>query len=125
MYIDASSQQPSGNNRPAARLVSPQITTTSPQCLTFYYNLHGNHIGALNIYVMMGTSLNVSDTPVWTKSFNLGNRWVPGMTTVQAPSAYKVGFLSCWSECSESSSLVLETNLPRQLCTSYSSVTVR
>ena len=91
MYIDASSQRHGAHGRPAARLVSPQITATGPQCFHFYYSLHGNHIGALNMYVMTGRSLNVSDTPVWTKSLNLGNRWVPGMTTVQAPSAYKVG----------------------------------
>ena len=106
MYIDASSQQSGAKSHPVARLVSPQITTTSPQCLTFYYNLHGNHIGALNIYVMTGTSLTASDTPVWTKSLNLGDRWVPGMTTVQAPSAYKVGLISPGFERSDRSNMV-------------------
>ena len=43
---------------------------------------------------------------MWTKSLNLGDRWVPGMTTVQAPSAYKVGLISPGFERSDRSNMV-------------------
>ncbi|KAK7473655.1 hypothetical protein BaRGS_00035133, partial [Batillaria attramentaria] len=87
MYIETSSPRRPGQK---ARLISSQVTSTSPQCLSFFYNLNGRQIGALNVYVMTGASLASTDTPVWTKTTNLGDRWVPGQTTVQANSPYKI-----------------------------------
>nr|KAG5689549.1 hypothetical protein BaRGS_022052 [Batillaria attramentaria] len=74
MYIETSSPRRPGQK---ARLISSQVTSTSPQCLSFFYNLNGRQIGALNVYVMTGASLASTDTPVWTKTTNLGDRWVP------------------------------------------------
>ena len=88
MYIETSAPHHMGQK---ARLISPQITTTGQQCFTFFYNLFGHNIGAFNIYVMTGSTLNISDTPVWSKSANYGSMWVAGQTTVQASQPYKVG----------------------------------
>jgi hypothetical protein len=66
------------------------VTSTSPQCLSFYYSLNGATIGALNVYTMTGASLGATATPIWTKNQNIGDSWQPAQTTIQSSSPFKV-----------------------------------
>ena len=74
-----------------ARLISPSVTNTGPQCLQFYYHMYGQHIGRLNVYVKTGTTL--PSAPMWTKSQNQGNKWTVAQTTIQASQQYQVMFV--------------------------------
>lgn len=90
LYIETSAPRHPGQK---ACLVSSQVTQTTPQCLKFYYNLHGNNIGALNIYVMIGSALTSTDSPVWSRRNNLSDTWIPGQTTITGSSPYRVNML--------------------------------
>lgn len=86
VYIESSAPRKPGDK---ARLISPQITSTSPMCMSFYYHMYGQHIGTLNVYLKTGNTLPRS--AVWSKSLNQGNKWILGQTTIQATQPYNVG----------------------------------
>ena len=70
MFIETSSPRHSGDK---ARLIGPSISGSGqPVCFTFWYNMFGDHVAALNIYVKKGSSLG---TPVWTRSGAQGSAW--------------------------------------------------
>lgn len=87
LYIGTSTQQHIGQK---ALLVSSLVTQTTPQCMSFFYILSGDSVGALNIYIMSGAALTNSDVPVWSKRDSQGGTWVPGQTNIQRPSSYRV-----------------------------------
>ncbi|XP_025084901.1 MAM and LDL-receptor class A domain-containing protein 1-like [Pomacea canaliculata] len=89
LYIGTSTQQHIGQK---ALLVSSLVTQTTPQCMSFFYILSGDSVGALNIYIMSGAALTNSDVPVWSKRDSQGGTWVPGQATIQRPSSYRVVF---------------------------------
>lgn len=73
IYIEASAPRKKGD---AARLISPvyQQTTATSECyLTFYYNMYGNSVGALNVYARQQ---DLSVTKIWGKSGPQANVWV-------------------------------------------------
>lgn len=85
MYIESSAPRKPGQK---AWLVSRQIGFTQPQCVSFYYNMYGDHIGSLNVYVKTGAQL--PSTPVWSLSGNQGQQWLLGQATVQGNQPYRV-----------------------------------
>ncbi|KAL8608892.1 hypothetical protein ACOMHN_065230 [Nucella lapillus] len=87
MYMTNGSPHRTGQK---ARLVSTQVTASGSQCFSFFYSLSGSNVGTLNVYVMTGTTLNVTNTPVWTKNVAQGTQWVPAQATVQATGPYKI-----------------------------------
>ena len=87
MYIESSAPRRPGDK---ARLVSPQVTLSGPQCLTFYYHMNGLHIGTLNVYTKTGTHL--STRPVWTKSLNQANKWIPAQVVFQSAQPVQIVF---------------------------------
>ncbi|KAK0068562.1 MAM and LDL-receptor class A domain-containing protein 2, partial [Biomphalaria pfeifferi] len=68
IYIETSSPQRPGQK---ARLISPDIGAGS-YCVQFYYNMFGQTVGNLNLYVMTGLVL---PTPLWSKSGTQGQAW--------------------------------------------------
>lgn len=60
MHIEASGVPPGE----IARLVSPELTSGGPFCLTFYYHLYGHHIGELRVEELLGS---VNDNPLNTQ----------------------------------------------------------
>ncbi|XP_060564981.1 MAM and LDL-receptor class A domain-containing protein 1-like [Ruditapes philippinarum] len=87
IYIESSSPRRPGQK---AWLVSRQIGFTSPQCLNFYYNMNGKHIGSLNVYVKTGAML--PSAPVWSLSGPQGPQWALGQATVRANIPYRIVF---------------------------------
>ena len=85
VYIETSAPRRTGDK---ARLISPQVTNTQAQCLQFYYHMYGQNIGTLNIYVQTGNTLPIAS--VWSRTFNQGNNWIKGLTTIQASQPYNV-----------------------------------
>lgn len=73
IYIETSFPRKQGDT---ARLVSPvyQATTAASAChFTFYYNMYGRTIGALNVYARQQ---DLSVTRIWSKSGSQANVWV-------------------------------------------------
>ena len=70
MYIETSSPRNSGDK---ARLVGPSVSVNAqPMCFTFWYNMFGDHVASLNIYLKHGSSLG---SAVWTRSGAQGSAW--------------------------------------------------
>ncbi|XP_067654503.1 MAM and LDL-receptor class A domain-containing protein 1-like [Haliotis asinina] len=63
-----------------ARLQSKSITSrTMTTCFSFWYHMHGDHIGTLNVYIM---STPMIGSPVWTKTGAQGLTWKHGAITI-------------------------------------------
>ena len=85
MFIETSSPRHSGDK---ARLIGPSISGSGqPVCFTFWYNMFGDHVAALNIYVKKGSSLG---TPVWTRSGAQGSAWKQAQVQFTPTSAVMV-----------------------------------
>ena len=84
MYIEASRPRTSGQK---ARFVSPNLPSSSGECLTFYYNMNGRTMGILNVYTQTSGSLG---SPVWTKSGNQGSKWQVAQVTLISSSQFQV-----------------------------------
>ena len=70
VYIETSSPRNSGDK---ARLLGPAVNGNGqPMCFTFWYNMFGDHVAALNILTKKGSTLS---SPIWTKSGQQGNTW--------------------------------------------------
>ncbi|XP_077978885.1 MAM and LDL-receptor class A domain-containing protein 1-like [Glandiceps talaboti] len=78
MYIDNVS---SYNRGDSARLMSPPVSLEAnrPQCLTFWYHMHGAHIEKLNVYIADSNSLGDIK---WTRLGTQGNAWLRGEMTI-------------------------------------------
>jgi len=83
-YIESSAPRTKGQK---ARLLSQSTHGGGTACLTFYYNMYGSHLGSLNVYTKVGSSLG---TPIWTRSANQGNKWNVAQVTVKAQYAFQV-----------------------------------
>lgn len=80
MYIEASYAHPNGT----ARLISPVYQSTpQPQCLEFWYHMHGKDIGTLRVYFQQNGSLG---SPQFTVKGNKGNTWLFGR--IETPAKY-------------------------------------
>ena len=70
MYIESSSPRHSNDK---AQMYSKPYNPTGGSCLTFWYNMYGQDVGTLNLYVIpMGASLT---NPLWSLSGDQGSHW--------------------------------------------------
>ena len=67
MYIESSHPRGPGDK---ARLESFDNDPTTGACFQFYYNMYGDGIGTLNIYIRRGNK--VDSKPLWTMSGDQG-----------------------------------------------------
>ncbi|KAI8780792.1 MAM and LDL-receptor class A domain-containing protein 2, partial [Biomphalaria glabrata] len=87
-YLYTSSAPPH-NRGEKARLISPTMMPTSAQCLTFYYNMFGQTMGTLNIYLK---SLSGLSSLVWSTSGQLLIDWLPAQVTLSNPVNFQLVF---------------------------------
>ena len=78
-YIETSSPRKAGDR---AILVSPTYTSTSPQCLRFWYHMFGQTIGRLVIHQRDYGSSTVQE--LWMRSGDHGDIWRQGHVTAQS-----------------------------------------
>jgi hypothetical protein len=88
VYIETSAPRKLGDK---ARLIGPSLQMQAGQskCFSFWYNMLGSNVKALNIYAKHGTSLG---SPVWTKAGTQGPNWKLGQVTVTGPGPIQVNF---------------------------------
>uniref|UniRef100_A0A2C9KBP7 MAM domain-containing protein n=1 Tax=Biomphalaria glabrata TaxID=6526 RepID=A0A2C9KBP7_BIOGL len=85
IYIETSAPQRPGQK---ARLISPDIGAGS-YCVQFYYNMFGQTVGNLNLYVMTGLVL---PTPLWSKSGTQGQAWKYQSVDVSSGRVFNIVF---------------------------------
>lgn len=78
-YIETSSPRKAGDR---AVLVSPTYTSSSPQCLRFWYHMFGPTIGRLVVHQRNFGSATVQE--VWIHAGDHGDVWRLGHATVQS-----------------------------------------
>ena len=76
MYIETSYPR---LNREAAHLISPQISATDGNCLSFYFHLFGLNIRELSVYTQ---SLSGSRHLLWRLNGGHGNTWHAASVTL-------------------------------------------
>ena len=87
IYLEAS--YPAKQND-TCRLVSALVSSTSTvNCLTFYYHMRGRHVGRLNILVRPE---NTNESLAWSKEGNQGNFWIKGQVNMDYDSIYTIIF---------------------------------
>ena len=69
-------------NRDAARLISPQISTTDGNCLSFFFHMKGLNIRELAVYFQ---SKSGSRTVVWRVQGDQGDAWQPAVVPLKFP----------------------------------------
>lgn len=97
MYIEASSPRKEGDR---ARLISPVFsippknpygTTNTAYCFSFYYNMYGQHIGTLNVYLRLKSQTS-TESPFWSTSGNKGQHWFQARVNIHPNSSFQVVF---------------------------------
>ncbi|XP_063774936.1 LOW QUALITY PROTEIN: MAM domain-containing glycosylphosphatidylinositol anchor protein 1 [Pseudophryne corroboree] len=95
MFIEASKPRRLGDK---ARLISPMynVTTKFPShkvsyCVSFYYHMYGRHIGYLNM-VLRVMNIGTTNSTVWSKNGNLGNRWQHASVHISPSGPFQVVF---------------------------------
>lgn len=63
-----------GNPGNVAKLESVEITSSPHQCLSFWYNMHGEDIGSLLVYQIY--SNKDGNMPIWTVRGAKGTEWI-------------------------------------------------
>lgn len=81
MNIDASGHP--ANSK--ARLISPTFTSRRTQCLKFWYNMNGQDVDTLNVYVKTQSLGNV----LWSVKKQQGAQWNVGQVTIRGSSQSK------------------------------------
>lgn len=76
-----------------ARLISPQVqaSTTGNKCLTFWYNMYGQHVDTLNMFVQYG--LDLPNSATWSLRGTQGNTWKQVSVTITATKVFNVSNL--------------------------------
>ena len=82
-YIETSSPRQPGDT---ARLESPWIR--GPQCMTFFYHMHGSPMSCVVIYIKSQAANRLR--PVWLRSQDQGNQWIQGKISISETSSYQV-----------------------------------
>ncbi|KAJ8022250.1 MAM and LDL-receptor class A domain-containing protein 2 [Holothuria leucospilota] len=86
MYVETSSV---GNNWTASLSSSFQNSTDhSTFCLVFYYHMYGSSIGTLNVFISSGNT----DKLIFSRSQNLGDRWLQASINFTTDSEWQVTF---------------------------------
>ncbi|XP_014680990.1 PREDICTED: MAM and LDL-receptor class A domain-containing protein 1-like [Priapulus caudatus] len=78
-YLLADSYYPRAKGS-KANIVSIEFSKDEPQCMTFWYYMHGKTIGSLNLYARKSVS-NTNET-LWGKALEQGNTWLFGFVTI-------------------------------------------
>jgi hypothetical protein len=85
IFLEASSPRIQGDR---AWLVSESFSTSSLNCLSFWYSMNGNGIGALRVWVW---AQNGAQTPIWELKGRQGTSWLQGRVKIPAQTMqYKV-----------------------------------
>ncbi|XP_072014823.1 MAM and LDL-receptor class A domain-containing protein 1-like [Amphiura filiformis] len=71
LYVESND----GNNAEEARIISGLLTPTDDNCLVFWYHMHGDQIGTLNVYIK---DQGGSGPVVWTRDSEQGDQWLRG-----------------------------------------------
>lgn len=82
VYIEASDRKPGER----AILSSEDIVGGQPVCVRFWYHMHGDDIGSLNIYY----KTNDSQVLVWQRIGDVSKLWVYGQTSFNSTETFKV-----------------------------------
>ena len=85
MYIEASNPRSKGHK---AWLKSAEYEPTLGRCLSFWYHMYGQHIGAFNVLIMQNTSRSA---PIWTLKGSQGYAWKPSRVTIKSSVKHNVG----------------------------------
>ncbi|XP_019636761.1 PREDICTED: zinc metalloproteinase nas-14-like [Branchiostoma belcheri] len=88
LFIEATKKAPGKK----ARGFSPVYNTTGPHCLTFYYNMKGQGIGSLNVYLRMVGMATDDVRKLWSRSGPQGNRWSKAEVTFNTAANFQVIF---------------------------------
>ncbi|XP_071948078.1 MAM and LDL-receptor class A domain-containing protein 1-like isoform X2 [Antedon mediterranea] len=76
LYIEATNVDPNAN----ARIISPVIDPLDSTCaMTYYYNMYGQHIGSLHVYVVVAS--DQSESEIWSIAGTKGSSWI-GQTLI-------------------------------------------
>lgn len=68
----------------------PQLPTTEPYCLSFFYKLYGPHTGGLHVKLRHSDG---AEDLLWARSGAHGNRWHKGFCSVSSPlNSYQLVF---------------------------------
>ncbi|XP_071851180.1 MAM and LDL-receptor class A domain-containing protein 1-like isoform X5 [Apostichopus japonicus] len=81
VYLETSS----GSNNFNARLVSSTLISDVDYCMEFYYHMYGQNINQLNVYL-----LDQSETMIWTKQGNQGDKWSQAVIQFTHTGTYQV-----------------------------------
>uniref|UniRef100_A0A7M5U4P5 Uncharacterized protein n=1 Tax=Clytia hemisphaerica TaxID=252671 RepID=A0A7M5U4P5_9CNID len=81
LYIEGSYPRQPGD---IARIESFEHAPTKGKCFQFYYNMYGNGIGTMNIYIRRGKT--VDPKPLWSLTGEQGREWLRGLVTVEEDS---------------------------------------
>ncbi|XP_046559779.1 MAM and LDL-receptor class A domain-containing protein 1-like [Haliotis rubra] len=86
-YIHSEPSSVSGKTRDKARLFSP-LVQAGQSCITFWYNMYGSNVGALNVYVQTG--IVIPSTPTWKRTGTQGTHWLMGQISVNVKIPFNV-----------------------------------
>ncbi|XP_048242313.1 MAM and LDL-receptor class A domain-containing protein 1-like isoform X2 [Haliotis rufescens] len=76
LYAEASGHTSNKTARIQSKTITPRMVT---KCLSFWYHMHGDHIGTLNAYIKSTPTIG---SPVWTKTGAQGLNWNQAQITV-------------------------------------------
>ncbi|GFN85250.1 MAM and LDL-receptor class a domain-containing protein 2-like [Plakobranchus ocellatus] len=88
LYMEASLPQKAGDK---ARIMSPVYAGGGPECLEFYYHMHGAAEGYLIVYVRAVGEQEQGST-VWSMHGDRGDQWRLAQATVKRSSPYQIVF---------------------------------
>lgn len=88
MYIETSAPRRNGDK---AQLIGPtlQMAAGEDKCFSFWYNMLGDNIRALNVYAQSGSTLG---SPVFTRTGTQGATWLQAQMTISGPGPIQVSF---------------------------------
>ena len=82
-----------GETDDTARIISYLIKPTQDNCLIFWYHMHGDQVGTLNVYV---TDAAGTGAVVWTRDTEQGDQWLRGQVGINyIPDSYHVSYSQC------------------------------
>ena len=86
LYIEASAPRLNGDK---AQLIGPSLTMNAgdAQCFSFWYNMLGDHIRAMNVYAKTGSALG---SPIFTRTGTQGATWLQAQITISGPGPVQV-----------------------------------
>ncbi|XP_071486327.1 MAM and LDL-receptor class A domain-containing protein 1-like [Diadema antillarum] len=85
MYTEADTTTVGQTARLNSALYSP---VTSDSCLTFWYHMHGQNVGTLNVLTSSGSA----ETVHWTRSGTHGDQWLVARVPFSGTQTYSVVF---------------------------------